>query len=51
MIPTFDIIVIPRSDAVQVFLIFGGRDMLSYDYTGTMDKLVKMGVMPHPAGV
>ena len=26
MIPTFDIIVIPRSDAVQVFLIIGGRD-------------------------
>ena len=25
--------------------------MLSYDYAGTMDKLVKMGVMPHPAGV
>ena len=25
--------------------------MLSYDYAGTMDKLVKMGVMPHPTGV
>ena len=25
--------------------------MLSYDYAGTMDKLVKMGVMPQPAGV
>ena len=25
--------------------------MLSYDYAGTMDKLIEMGVMPHPVGV